>query len=310
MNDKIRSLTEVVRELPDKGAEIALGGFAITRCPIAFACELIRQKKTDLTLYEIIGSMDADMLVGAGAVKKLSYGGGSLDRFGRLGRINESIEKGAYDIREYSAFSITLRFTAGALGIPFIPTKTPLGTDIIKNLLAKETDAVIAGHSPFDNEKYIFLRALNPEYAVIHCQYADRKGNVITEGPVWDLELAKSAKKLIVTVDQIVSTETVKRCPEKTIIPSVLTYAVVEVPYGAYPTSTYKNYDYDADALTLYARVNRKQDDFDQWLKEYVLDTKDHNEFLLKMAGLDKLNKIKSDPVFGYAIGGDSRGSK
>lgn len=310
MNDKVIDLKELVRGLPDRGAEIALGGFAITRCPIAFACELIRQQKTDLTLYEIIGSMDLDMLVGAGLVKKVSYGGGSLDRFGRLGRVNEAIEKGSYDIREYSAFAITLRFAAGALGIPFIPTKTPLGTDIVKKLLVKEPEAILAGESPFDQEKYLFLRALNPEYAVIHCQYADRKGNVITAGPVWDLELAKSAKKLIVTVDQIVSTETVKRFPEQTIIPSVLTHAVVEVPFGAYPTSVYKNYDYDAEALTRYAKVNMKQADFDQWLAEYVFGTKDHNEFVLKMAGLAKLNQLKADPVFGYSIGGDSRGSK
>jgi len=307
MVDKVRDLKEVVSEIPAVGAEIALGGFAITRCPIAFACELIRQNKREMTLYEIIGSMDADLLVGAGAVKSLSYGGGSLDRFGRLGRINEAIENGTIDVKEYSGLGLTLRFTAGSMGIPFIPTKAMLGTEIIQNLLKAEP-AVKVGQSPFDGESYVFLGALQPEYSVIHCQYADKKGNVVTEGPVWDLDLAKAGRKLIVTVEKIVSTEYIKRFPEKVIIPGVYTYAVVEVPYGAYPTSVYKCYDYDARALKLYARINNNQQDFDEYLSKYVLGTKDHNEFIEQMGGIARLNSIAADPVFGYAWGGKNDG--
>lgn len=305
MNSKVRMLSDVVSEIPDRGAKIALGGFAITRCAVAFVSELIRQNKKEIDLYEALGSIDADILIGAGAVKRFSYSGGSLDRFGRLSRVNEAIENGTLEIEEYSILSLNLRFMAAAMGLPFIASKTLLGTDILANLLKKNSGAVALGQSPFDeNEKYVYYSALSPDYAVIHGQYADRKGNVVIQGPVWDEELAKSAKKLIVVVDRIVSNETIKQSPEIVVIPSLYTYAVCEVPFGAYPTAVYKSYDYDAGFLKKYGKMNQSKAEFDAWLREYVLGTKDHNEFILKMAGMEKLSALQADPVFGYAIGG------
>lgn len=295
------NLKDAVREIPN-GAEIAFGGFAITRSPVAFINEMIRQGKKDLNVYQPIVCMATDMLVGAGAVKKLSYGGGSLDRFGRMERINEAFEKGAIDAREFSGLSLTYRFLAGSLGIPFIPTKIILGTDILNNLIKKNDDSVMITASPYDSEdKLVYIKALQPDYAVIHAPYADKKGNVIIEGPVWDLEIGKAAKKLYVMADQIVSNEYIKMHPEKVAIPNVYTHAVIEVPYGAYPTSVYKMYDYDSHMLTEYAKYNKTQEAFDKFIKEYVLETKDHNEFLEKCGGLSVLNKIKADPVYGYS---------
>ncbi len=300
MSCKIMKLRDAVNEIPD-GAEIAIGGFAITRSPVAFISELIRQGKKDLNVYQSIVCMATDMLVGAGAVRKLSYGGGSLDRFGRMGRINEAFEKGTIDAREFSGLSLTYRFLAGSLGIPYIPTKTLLGTSILENLFKKNDESVMLSASPYDSDdKYVLMKALQPDYAVIHAPYADEKGNILIDGPVWDLEMGKAAKKLYVTVDQIVSNEFVKMHPEKVVIPNVFTYAVIEVPYGAYPTAVYKMYDYDSDMLTKYAQLTKKQYEFDLFIDEYIKGTKDHNEFLEKCGGIPVLNKIKTDPVYGY----------
>ncbi|HHX75076.1 MAG TPA: CoA transferase subunit A [Firmicutes bacterium] len=301
MKSKVRQLQDVVREIPGRGAEIAMGGFAISRCPVAFANELIRQGKKDLILYETIGGFTADLLVGAGTVRRYSYGGGSLDKFGQLRRVNEGIENGTLDVREYTALSLNLRFLAGSLGIPYIPSKALLGTDILAGLLVKDREAVMVQESPFDGEQYVCYRSLRPEYAVIHAPYADAGGNVVIYGPTWDAELARAAGKLIVTVEKVVSSEFIRQHPETVVISGLHTYAVCEVPYGAYPTSVYRAYDYDADVLSAYGRLNRKQAEFDQWLKEYVLGTGDHKEFLLKLAGKDKLASLQADPVFGYA---------
>lgn len=296
---KLKTLSEVVAEIPD-GAHIALGGFAITRCPVAFVFEMIRQKKGNLTVSQIVAGMETDLLVGAGLVKKLEYSGGSLDRFGRLERINDKIDKGQLDIREYSGMSMSMRFLAGSLGIPFIPTKALLGTEMLSNLLAKNDPAVKICESPFDGERYVYLRALKPDYSVIHAQYADEKGNVIIEGPYWDAETAKSAQKLIVTVEQVVSKKFIKKHPEKVVIPSVYTYAVVEVPYGAFPTAVYKFYDYDKEMLETYARINKSEEEFKKFVDEYVLGTRDFSEFIEKVGGVDRVNKIKADPSYGY----------
>lgn len=300
MSGKVKRLEEIVAEIPDEGAHIALGGFAITRNPIAFAFELIRQNKRNLTIYQIVGGMETDLLVGAGLVKRLEYSAGSLDRFGRLERINEAIDKGLIEVREYSGTSMALRFLAGAMGIPFIPTKYLLGTEMLKVLLDKKDEAVRVETSPFDGERYVYLKALQPDFAVIHAQYADEKGNVIIEGPHWDVETAKSAKRLFVTVEKVVSVEYVKRNPEKVVIPSVYVSAVAEVPFGAFPCAVYRCYDYDKEMLTEYAKVSKDEAEFRKFLENYVLGTKDFEEFLEKVGGLRRLNRIKADPVYGY----------
>src|SRR5512136_1259954 len=116
---KLSTLSDAVASIPP-GAHLALSGFAITRCTMAFSREVIRQGKNNLTISQCVGAMDADMLVGAGSVARLIYGGGSLDRFGRLNCVNRGIENGTLKADEYSSLSITFRFLAGGLGIPFI----------------------------------------------------------------------------------------------------------------------------------------------------------------------------------------------
>lgn len=300
MKSKVMELSQAVREIPEENGHLALGGFAIARNPIAFVNEIIRQHKKGLNVYQTVAGMDTELLVGAGMVKKLEYSAGSLDRFGRLEQINDAIDKGRLDIREYSGLSISLRFLAGSMGIPFIPTKTLLGTDMLRNLLRKNDDEVKVEISPFDGEKYVYLKMLQPDIAVIHAQYSDEKGNVIIEGPQWDVEMAKSAKKLYVTVEKLVSTEFIKKNPEKVAIPSMYTHAVIEVPFGAYPTSVYRMYDYDSEFLTKYAKINKNTEEFNKYLNEYVFGTKNHNEFLNKIGGLDRMSKITADPVYGY----------
>jgi len=304
LSNKVIELTEAVREIPQDGAEVALGGFAIIRNPIAFANEMIRQKKKNLKLYAVLGSMDTDLLVGANCVSFLAYSGGSLDRFGRLGRINESIERNTIEVEEYSGLSISLRFLAGSLGMPFVPTKTLLGTDMLNNLQNKKSDAIKVIDSPFsDNDKIVALKAINPDFAVIHAQMADEKGNVIIEGPRWDLELALSAKKLFVTVEKIVSNKYIKKYPEKVSIPSISTYKVIEVPYGAFPSSVYNCYDYYSKLLKEYAKANMDAFQFNKFLQKYILNSKDHSDFLLKTCTLDELLNLKVDPHYGYPIG-------
>lgn len=298
MANKVRELAEVVRSIP-KGAQIACGSFAITRNPIAFSNELIRQKKRGLAYLQIIGGMDADMLIGAGVLNEYSYGGGVLDRFGKVSRINEAIEKKSLPIFEYSGMSMSLKFLAGSLGVSYIPSKTLLGTDVLNSLLERGADLQI-DTCPFTGEKQVLFRAFNPDFAVIHAPAADEKGNVIIEGPIWDEELAKSADKLIVTVDRIVSNAYVKQNPHLVKIPNIYTHAVVPVPFGAYPTSVFKEYDYDGDFITKYVQANKTQESFDDFLNTYVYGTKNHTQFLEKAAGLERLNQLRADPVYGY----------
>src|SRR5512136_208423 len=130
---KVTTLSEAVASIPP-GAHVALSGFAIARCTMAFAHEVIRQGIEGLTLSQCVGAMDADILVGAGSVERLIYGGGSLDRFGRLACVNRGIEDGSLCAEEYSSLSIAFRYLAGSLGLPFMPIRSLRGSSLLTQI--------------------------------------------------------------------------------------------------------------------------------------------------------------------------------
>ncbi|MGB9867690.1 MAG: CoA transferase subunit A [Bacillota bacterium] len=296
---KVRSLKEVVASIAD-GSHVAMGGFAIARNPIAFVHELIRQNKRHLTVSQIIGGMDSDLLVGAGCVDELIYGGGSLDRFGRIDNINNAICTGSIRAHEYSALSMTFRYLAGQLGLPFIPLTSMRGSDMYYDLIQRGELAEL--DNPFDpSSKVLVAKPLVPDYTVIAVPIADCEGNVWINGPRWDVEAAKAAKHLIVLAEQVTEPEAAKRMAQSVAIAGVCVEAVVHVPFCAYPTSMYGVYDYDPVHLKLYAEYSGKKEKFDEYLNNYVLSCKDHMEYLEKCGGLQKMVELRADVVRGYS---------
>ena len=130
---KVTTLAEAVSTIPN-GAHVALPGFATARCAMAFAHEVIRQGIKKLTVSQCVGAMDADILVGAGAVERIIYGGGSRGRSGQHHCLSRAIENGTLAREELSSLSMTFRYLAGALGLPFIPIRSLVGSDILKEL--------------------------------------------------------------------------------------------------------------------------------------------------------------------------------
>ena len=298
-NIKIKTLSSVVSNLPD-GAHIALPGFAITRNAIAFAQELIRQGKKNLTISQCIAGMDTELLVGAGAVSRIIYSTGSFDRFGPLSNINRGISAGSLIAEEYSGLSITLRYLAGSLGISYVPCNVLLGTDLLRNLLEQTPDQVKETTCPFTGEKQVLLRALNPQVGVIVANYADSDGNAVITGPCWDLkEMAHASQQIIVLAEKIVSQEMIRNNPEKTVIPGTIVDTVVELPYAAYPTSVYQCYDYDAEHLKKFIAAARTPEGMKEYLDEYVFGTSSHEEYLEKF-GIKRLLGLAADPYKGY----------
>jgi acyl CoA:acetate/3-ketoacid CoA transferase alpha subunit len=297
---KIKTVAEVVSTVPD-GAHVALGGFAIARNPIAVVHELIRQQKRDLTLSQGVAGLDTDLLVGAGAVSRLIIGGGSLDRFGPVHCINRARESASLKWEDWSSLSICFRYLAGALGLSFIPIKSLMASEVLDHLeQGAGADQVKAIQCPFTGENYIAMRALNSDICFLHVQIADAEGNCRIRGPRWDNEeQAKSAQRLIVVAEEIVGTDEIRREPERTIIPAHRVEAVIHQPFGAYPTSVFGCYDYDAAHLKLYVEHARDPRRIGEYIDKYITGTRDHTAFLNKAAG-DKLSTLKADPVLGY----------
>ena len=290
------SLPEAAALVRD-GDHLALSGFACARNAVAFSHELIRQHRRDLTLSACILGLDADLLVGASCVRHVIYGGGSLDRFGQLHRVNQAVEQGRLPVEYTSSLAVCFRYLAGALGVPFLPIKSLLGSDLLPEVAdtARELDC------PFTGERVLLLRALQPDVAVVQVQMADAEGNARVLGPRWDNnEAAKAAEQVIVVAEELVPGEVIRRQPELTLIPGFRVGAVVPLAYGAHPTSLYGYYDYDAAHLERYARQTQTQAGFDDYVAEYVLGSATHFDYLEKVGGVRALAGLRADPLLGY----------
>lgn len=297
---KLASLKEAVASIPS-GSHLALSGFAITRCTMAFAHEVVRQGIKHLTVSQCVGAMDADLLAGAGALDHLIYGGGSLDRFGRLACVNRGIENRTLVAEEYSSLSVAFRYQAGALGLPFIPIRSLGGSDLLGWLNERESSSVATVTDPFTDEPWRVLRPLEPDVAVVQVQVADSQGNARIYGPRWDnLEQVRASKRAIVIAEEIVSTEEIRSQPELTVIPGLMVSHVVALPFGAHPTSVYRRYDYDANHIQEYVRATASPESFRAYLDCYVYGVDSHAEYLRRARGLAGVDALQARPELGY----------
>jgi acyl CoA:acetate/3-ketoacid CoA transferase alpha subunit len=268
---------------------------------MAFAREVIRQGIKGLTVSQCVGAMDVDMLTGAGAVERIVYGGGSLDRFGRLNCVNRGIEGGTLIAEEYSSLSLTFRYLAGSLGLPFIPIRSLRGSDILKRLQEVAPSDIGYVDDPFTGDDWLVLKPLLPDVAVVQVQAADEDGNAWILGPRWDNgEQVKASKRAIVITERLVSTEAIRRDPERTVVPGFRVSHVVHLPFAAHPASVYHVYDYDADHIRQYADASKTQEGFQKYLDEYVYGVKDHWDYLELIGGMEHLAGLTADPILGY----------
>lgn len=297
---KLTSLAEAVSSVRP-GSHLALSGFATARCAMAFAHEIIRQQITGLTVSQCVAGMDADLLIGAGAVSKIIYGGGSRGRTGQHHCICRSIEQGNLAVEEYSSLSMAFRYLAGALGLPFIPIRSLRGSDILAKLQQEAAAVTAILQDPFSGEDWLVLSPLVPDVAVIQVQVADQEGNAQIWGPRWENEeQAKASQRTILITERLIDTELIRQEPERTIIPGFRVSHVVELPFAAHPTSSYKVYDFDSAHIDLYAAASQTPAGFQAYLDEFVYGVKNHLEYLEKVGGQQLLDQLKADPDLGY----------
>lgn len=297
---KVTTLAEAVASIPE-GTHVALSGFATSRCSMAFAHEIIRQGTRRLTVSQCVAGMDTDILVGAGAVARVINGGGSRGRSGQHHCLCRAIEQGTLITEEYSSLSMTFRYLAGSLGLPFIPIRSLNGSDILKQLQTINPPVVSQVKDPFTGEDWLLLKPLLPDVSVIQAQVADEDGNAWILGPRWDNEeQAKASQRVIVITEQLVSAETIRRHPERTVIPDFRVSHVVHLPFSAHPASVYQVYDFDRAHIKEYGEASRTPEGFKAYLDQYVLGVKDHWEYLEKIGGMKHINNLKADPVKGY----------
>lgn len=319
INNKIMTLNDAVKKYIKDGTMLALGGFTVSRNPMAVVYEIIRQGIKNLHIVCHSQGQALDVLIGSKSVKRLEIAYGGTGRYAPTCiRFRKAIEKNEIEYEDYSNYQMSLRFLAGALGLPFMPTKTGLGTDILektgfsnetrreRKVSRKKYELI---QNPFSEEKdtYVLVPALNPDVAIIHVQYVGEDGTVRIKGLKFtDVEIAKSADHVIVTCEEIVPTSFIREDPDQNVLPHFLVDAIVKVPFGAHPTNCFGFYDYDSDFLKFYKKIAINDEEFNRFLDEFVFSVSSFEEYLEKV-GIKNILKIKANSVLGYAVGLDRR---
>ena len=232
------------------GDHIAIGGCLYSRTPTLLLREILRQRRRDVVLSRSLMCYEGELFLAAEASRELVTSWIGIGVPWGLSRIvREFVEGGQARLEEWSHLAIGLRFRAGAMGVPFLPTLSMLGSDLLRTTGAKTMTC------PFTGERLCLVPALFPDVALIHVHRADCFGNAQIDGyPHMDADIAAAAQTVIVSAEEIVDADEIRRTADRTVVPFFAVDAVVEAPYGAYPHECYGLYEADLEHIDTYAR--------------------------------------------------------
>jgi glutaconate CoA-transferase subunit A len=279
---KIMSMRDAVARFVPDGASVALGCALEPAIPFALAHELIRQRRRDLELIGPISDIAFDQLIGAGCVRRVTaawVGNVSAGLAHAYRRAMEQEIPRRIEVRDHSNFTLAQGLLAGALGAPYLPTRTLLGSDI-----PRANGTFMTAASPFDGSPLLLIPAITPDVAVIAVQQADADGNAQLWGP-WGVsqEAALAAKAVVVLADRIVARDVIGADPNRTIVPALKVVAVVEEPGACHPSPLQGRYGRDHEFFHDYHRATRTAAGFDAWIAEWVTGVRDRADYLRRL---------------------------
>lgn len=294
--DKRTTVADAVSKYVRDGDYLAIGGFGCDRVPVAVVHEILRQNIQKLAFAGHTATHDfqllcAGNLTGRGqtlAKVDIAYVVG-LEARGLSPHARRVMESGTVEVCEWTNYALAVRLQAAAMGVPFLPARDMLGTDTLTHSAAKVIDC------PFTGVKLVALPALYPDVAAIHVHEADVFGNCRIRGvSVADLELARAAKRVIVTCERLIPTDEFRRDPHLTVIPFLCVDAVCEVPFGSYPGNMAGEYFSDEAHLRVWLTAEKDLDGYQRFLDEYLYGVRDFDEYLLKCGGLVRMRELRA----------------
>jgi glutaconate CoA-transferase subunit A len=291
MQEKLTTLDQAIAAVND-GDVVALQNMATQAAPMALVRELIRQEKRELGLVVLVGGMAVDWLAAAGVIDRLIGAAVSMEQFGLCQQYRKAVEGGRIRVEEISETILNARLGAGARNLPFMTTRGGIGSD----LLALNPENLKMLEDPFGGFPVLACRALVPDVALIHAHQADRFGNIQYEPTVmWpDIGIMpKAAKRVIVTAEKIVDSEVLRLHPDRTILPGFMVDAVVEVPYGAHPTSFPPNYGYDSRFHHEWTEVSRDSEKAAAFIERFVRMPVTQEQYLETVGGKPVIDRIE-----------------
>ncbi|WP_428028974.1 CoA transferase subunit A [Ancylobacter sp.] len=257
LRDKVMSLEDAAALVAD-GDSLAIGGCTASRTPFAMIWALIRAGRRDLEVSRSIVSTEGDLLYASGVSRHIITSWFSQGIVWGVSKVMRAYtETGRARFEEWSHMAMGLRYRAGAMGVPFMPMRSMLGSGVLDRAEGAKTM-----ECPFTGETLLLVPALNPEVAIIHVQRCDAYGNAQIDGLTFmDIDMAMAANKVILTTERIVSNEQIRRHPDQTKIGFFTVDAVVEVPFGSAPHECYGLYEPFYTHMDLYAGMTSKDPD-------------------------------------------------
>ncbi len=262
----------IERFVPD-GATVALGTALEPLIPFAAGHEIIRRGRRDLELVGPISDALFDQLIGAGCVRRVTaaWVGNVSEGLGHCYR--RACEQGvprSIEVHDHSNFSIALALWAAVWNVPSLPTRTLLGSDILRTNPNLST-----------SDGLVHVNAVRPDVAIVHVQRADVHGRAHAWGPLGITEEAGlAASQVIVTCEQLVDGSVTLSDPNRILFPETRVVAVVHEPGGAHPSPVQGHFRRDHSFYRDYARLSRSVEGFQAWLDEWVHGVPDRAAYL------------------------------
>lgn len=302
MINKAMTVSEAVEAFVHDDEYLAIGGFGADRIPTAVCHEIVRRGKKNLIFAGHTSTHDFQILAAGEVFDRcdIAYIIG-LEARGLSPNARRYMESGKVESCEWSNYAMACRFKAAAAGISFMPARNLMGTDTFEHSAAKVVEC------PFTGERYILHPALWPDVAAIHVHEADVYGNCRIKGiSIADIELARAAKRLIITTERFVPNDAIRQDPTATSIPFYLVDAVCEVPFGSYPGNMPYEYFSDEDHLKLWMKVERDPEELKAFMDKYIYGTANFNEYLELCGGLERINQLRAEENLIDTQGGGS----
>ncbi len=285
---KVMTEQEAISKFVTEGCYLGVELYGSVRCPMSLVREVVRQRIGHLRLAGQ-GVLENDLLIAAGLVDKLDITYHGYEVFGISPVLRRACESGQVETVEWSNAALAWRFKAAAMGLPFLPVRSMLGTDTFNYSAAKVIE------DPFTGQKLCALPALNLDVGLIHVHRCDEYGNAQIDGiSGFAAEMARASKRLIISTEEIVSPEEIQKYPERTVIPYYIVDAVVHAPGGSLPGEMPFVYWRDADHMKLYFDMAKDAEGVDRYVEEWVYGTKNHDEFMEKLGGQARFEQLKA----------------
>ena len=295
MSDKIMPMSEAVDKFVKDGDTVAIANF-ISPLPNAAVHEIIRQGRRRLTAVLASSILELDVLAGSGCVSKVIYAYHTRLRAGERAFDWATREYGI-EVEDYTNYTMCAMYMAGAMNLPFFPAKSSvLMTDLYRKGGDKKFKVI---DNPFNpGEDVVLVPAVNPDVALVHAQRVDRKGNAQTWGATGTTKhAALSAKRIIVSAEELVPDEVVARSPNNTLIPGFRVDAICIEPWGSHPAECLGYYDADYNSFALFLTMSATKEGFKGWMDEWILQCRDRTKYVEHYAdkfGVGALQRLRA----------------